>query len=395
MPIPRDIKPCAYRGVRFEALDVGETTGRRIIVDEYPQRDTPNTGDIGRKVRRWRLAAFLVRTSGETWDDLQARKRELINACNTKGAATLVHPTDGDLKVRCETCDVTQQAQSLDYIEFALEFVEAGVPFVASASSGAKATNYATALRTVTRAAYAARRGFVGMSDRVRTLLSGSLIDKADAVFALAGTTSGADVTDFRDTVAAIRSAEAQMLDDAEAHADAWQQAFTDLADPESPRNLLPSLVNATIDSQAAIADAINDDETAAFGNAAALDYMVATACASVACDLAASADYAAYDDAIAARDALADNLDTLLGYASDTDTYAALMDLQAAMSAAITEEAVDLPRLRSLTVNGRRTALALAWQLYGDPDRADEIVDRNAIADPNAVTGTIQVLTE
>jgi prophage DNA circulation protein len=64
-------------------------------------------------------------------------------------------------------------------------------------------------------------------------------------------------------------------------------------------------------------------------------------------------------------------------------------------MSAAITEEAVDLPRLRSLTVNGRRTALALAWQLYGDPDRADEIVDRNAIADPNAVTGTIQVLTE
>jgi hypothetical protein len=65
----------------------------------------------------------------------------------------------------------------------------------------------------VTRATYAARRGFRVMSDRVRTAMTGSLADKADAVFALTGQCTGLDVADLRASVAAIRAAEDTLID--------------------------------------------------------------------------------------------------------------------------------------------------------------------------------------
>lgn len=396
MAIPKDIRPASYRGVGFEAKEVGFTTGRRLQTHEYDQRDEPYTEDHGRATRRWKLQAFLVRGGDESHADLQARKRKLIEAIETKGAGKLVHPTDGDVgNVRCETCDITESSGGLNYVEFDISFVESGAVFQATTVQKSKASTFASRLKQAIRTAYRIRRAARSAEDKVRRIMSGNIYDQCNALLGLAGQIGGADVTAYQDAVTAIRDAHETLKDDAGELVDRWQAVFDSFSDPSSPRTVVQSLAAPLAASQlAAATGASTARDQAILDNAADTDLMVAVSALAVAGALAADASYTAYDEAIATRDTLAGLLASVALYAADADTYAALLDLQAAVTTAITEEALDLPRIRVLTVPTTRTLLEVAYDLYADPERAMEILDRNKLADPNAVSGPLYLLT-
>ena len=93
-----------------------------------------------------------------------------------------------------------------------------------------------------------------------------------------------------------------------------------------------------------------------------------------------ACADFAptSYDDAVEIRDDVADALDAesqVAADAGDVDTYLALRALRTAVVDDLTTRGAQLPRLATFTRAASLPALTLAYQIYGDTTRADDLV--------------------
>jgi len=136
--------------------------------------------------------------------------------------------------------------------------------------------------------------------------------------------------------------------------------------------------------------------------NQQAIADLVICAAAGAAVRSIANASFTSYDDAVAVRDALADDLDDQAVAASvrGNDALASDLDtLRRTMIADVTARGGSLAHLFSYTPVTVMPALVLAWQLYRDPastiDQAADIVSRNAIRHPGFVPAEpLQVLS-
>lgn len=87
----------SFKGTPF-LVDTSEVAGgRRLAVHEFPDADTPNVQDLGRKGRVIAIVAYIV---GEDYD---LREQELIDRIEDRTPGPLIHPTLGYMFVRCET----------------------------------------------------------------------------------------------------------------------------------------------------------------------------------------------------------------------------------------------------------------------------------------------------
>lgn len=409
MPLPDDIRPASFRGVPFEAKEVGRSVGRRIITHEYPQQDEPYNEDQGRAVRRWRLQAFIVgagpsansllnRPSAHPLNatDLQGAKNDLIDACESEGPGRLVHPTDGEIQARCELCEVVESASTRNVVEFILTFVESGAIIRPVTKKASLLAQIAATMKSAINLVYAARRTARDMNDKIRKVLSGDIFSAMDGALGLSGQFTGVDLSGFRGAVTAIRDSRTTLLEDTEELTTQWQDAVAELSDAKDMRTLGTHLLTGVEASQAATsATGLSIAEQAAADDSADMQLMFMVSALAAAGQYTAIETFTAYDDAISARDDVVDLVNAVEPYSDDPDLLAALRDLRASLVEAIDQESIDLPRLRTLEVPTVKTALELAYDLYGDATRALEIIDRNNIADPNAVSGTLQVLTE
>ncbi|HGO4162413.1 TPA: DNA circularization protein [Serratia marcescens] len=87
------LQPASFRGVPFNVEEDEGTFGRRVQTHEYPGRDKPYTEDLGRATRRFNVSAYLI---GDDYFELRDR---LIQAVETPGPGTLVHPFYGEMVV--------------------------------------------------------------------------------------------------------------------------------------------------------------------------------------------------------------------------------------------------------------------------------------------------------
>ena len=95
-----------------------------------------------------------------------------------------------------------------------------------------------------------------------------------------------------------------------------------------------------------------------------------------------ATASYAprSYDDAVAIRDQVCGLLDAEIVYAADngdTQAYLSLRRLRAAVVQDLNTRGAQLPRLMTVTRARPLPALVLAYELYQDTTRADELITR------------------
>ncbi len=360
--LPTSLLPALWRYIPFEAREVGRETGRRLVTHEYPNRDEPHNEDMGRRARRWKLQGFVLGEGAPAIRDL------MIAACEKKGPGPLLHPTLGLVQARCEALSVRESVDGgVNVVEFTLDFIEAGSTYSIGLIMSAVALAKTAAVNVATAALYAQHGSSASdQTARAATLatLSGKFIDResADA---------------FKDAVDGIAARADVLAGDPPAAADAWQAAFATVTDPADLRTIASTLEPQFVES-----------------GGGSLDTLLYLSALSAAAAAAAGATYSTWDDAIAIRDDLARQMDGAALYLTDADLHAALLDLKGATVAAISDEAMRLPRLRPLSVMRPVPALALAFDLYGDADRAVEIVTRNNVSDPSAVAGDLRVLT-
>jgi prophage DNA circulation protein len=391
--LPSDIRPASFRGVPFEAREVSRSGGRRVSTSALPQRDAPYSDDMGRSIRRWRLAAFIV---GTATVDEDANKQRLIEALEAPGPGVLIHPTDGRLMARAEPFDVSQSSDAHGVVSFSLQFVEAGEVVAPTAAKASQLETVSARLRTSVRTAQSVRREGLTGGAKTRDLLAGDVEDRAQALLAIGGRFVGTDTSEFSSLLSGMVDTADSLVTDSDDEADAWIDAFEALDDPPDRRTVLGRLYELAEDAIAA----------AGTGGLHGLDLELAnesrdTAIGTHTLALCASAEvlgddtFDAYDDALAVLDELLASIDLDEPLTNDPTALAALQDLRDVTLQALQDAAMNLPRLRTLVVPAVVTALELAYDLYGDATRSDEIVERNNIADPLAVSGSILVLTE
>jgi prophage DNA circulation protein len=120
------LRPASWRGVPFQVTSSDSEFGRHVVVHEFPQRDLPYVEDLGRKVRKFKIDAWVCadRTNGF---DPSGERDALIEAIEAGDVGTLVHPDFGSIQGHIINVGVKQTTtEKGGYVNFQMEFVESG-----------------------------------------------------------------------------------------------------------------------------------------------------------------------------------------------------------------------------------------------------------------------------
>lgn len=380
MPWKDKLQPASFRGVPFEVESDGMEAGRRTQVHEYPKRDKPYAEDLGRATRKVTLTAFVI------GPEYMAARDKLLGALEEEGPGTLVHPWYGSLQVSVESVQVRHHRADGGYCSFDLGFVEAGeltFPTASSATAG-QVRMAADDLSAASVADFASVFGIDGVPDFVAAAALQELTSVLGAVqsgmrFTLPGIGGliGAVLPELTSLMATPALLAGQVyglfsgllsIGDTPAYQGA---AFRSLLDTRAVAALAPTAVSGATPARQA--------QTC---NAAAIRALVRQALLVQAAGTASVMPLPVYDDAIRQRDRLTADLEAESLTASDT-LFPALTDLRVKVWRDMTARSRDSARLGTVTPAEVTPAVALAYDLYENAGRDEEIVARNRIAHP------------
>lgn len=392
--LAKDLRPASFRGVPFQVDGADMGAGRRVQVHEYPQRDKPYVEDLGRATRDISLEAFVVGA------DYVAQATRLVAALEEAGPGALVHPWLGTLTVSIKDLARVQFNNALGYARISLAFVESGELAFPTANSATSAQS-----RIATSA------------------LEGAAVADFAAAFSVDG------VQDFvvADAVAAINAAIAlvgsgkvpglELLGYAYNAATAAEGMLSLLGAPSSLGQAIANFLGvsniiATAQRWAAIGNALvraagQDDlqppvapqvytpsRQQSYTNTTATNALVRQLLLAQAVGASSLTATTVVDDAVALRNGLTAALDRESLTASDT-SYTALQDARGKVWADLTTRAKDGARLTTRTPPETTPAVVLAYDIYEDADRDQELVQRNGVRHPGFVPPVpLKVLT-
>ena len=390
------LRTASFRGVPFHYRDAGGDFGRRLARHDYPGRDLSYHEDLGRKTREFTIRAFVL------GPDYAAARDALIEAVETPGPGTLVHPYLGSLTVAVTAARLRESTAEGGAAEFDLSFEETGenrypergtdtaaaVDAASDEALIAVSTDFESAFGTAGKASW--------VGEQAQGLAGDALSDIGGAAGGLSGDASKSAA--LAKSLAAAKSDLAALAADPSKLAATVIGLISGSADfGAGGRGLLAAL--ALLDEFGG--DLAPQPETtatrrAAGANQTALVALVRRAAAVEAARASAGLVFASFDEAAATRDTLAARLDGLMlqaGDLGDDAAWRAMGALRAAMLRDLAARGSRLPRTVTVTPAATRPALALANDHYGaDPDavldRADELTSRNRVRHPLFVPG-------
>lgn len=410
------LREASFRGVAFFVEEHEAQFGRRQATHEFAQRDEPFTEDLGRKARTYAVTAYLI------GDDYPAQRDRMVAACETAGPGELVHPYLGNMQVTCSGLSVSESSTAGRVCRLQLTFTEAGE------------ARYPTAATDATRAVSSAANGLKeaakgGFLDRFLTDgFPSFVVDAAqDQLAGLSGLLSGLPVNPLAEAqaVADFFGRVSSLAEDALALVtDPAELVETVLGVIEDIRDVFGTRAGAVLQS---LVDSYSDRYSGPTGtpnrrqqqtNTDALSSVVRRAALAEQATAAVqraeeSADaigaqqdgepladglFQTREDAIAARDALTDAIDTEMEAPDASDEeFVALNSLRTEVVRGVPSPGLRLPRVAEVTPAATLPSLVVSYQVYGTASRAVEIATRNKARHPGFLTGgaPLQVITD
>jgi prophage DNA circulation protein len=134
-----NLQPASWNGVGFKVRQAGIRRGRRVVVHEYPFRDTVWIEDLGRGVRSLTFNGFLI------GDDVYQQRQAMLAAVETPNAGQLVHPSLGSIQVSLIEFSCDERWELGRVVELQFVFIDAGTnqplnPTTASSTQAATTT---------------------------------------------------------------------------------------------------------------------------------------------------------------------------------------------------------------------------------------------------------------
>ena len=389
-----NLREASFRGARFEVDDVEASGGRRVVLHEYPLRDTPYSEDLGRRAREFSVRGYIIQ--GRTYDYASARA-DVLKALEAYGPGELVHPWHGEVNVVVDDYRLRESMERGGLLELDIRFREAG--------QLANPTASADTAKGVASAASSARQA---LKNSFLSAFAPALDEIDKAVTALNDAASlameylGLPQSLIAEGLAYVQS----LIATPAAFFDALVGLFGGLLGNENGTDSGEKALAAPVpDASFSIASGEGTAplESILGGSAVitteagrVIRHTVAQVVVIEAAASTAHAEYATADDALADRDAVVEGLDTIEPAADDA-VFLGLAELRRAVVTDLTTRGAELPRVRSVTLPGTVPALVAAYRIHADAGRADEIVSRNRIRHPGRVPGgtPLEVLSE
>jgi prophage DNA circulation protein len=427
-----------WRGIPFMVDAQQVHKGRKTAVHEYPYRDAGWVEDLGRLQRVFRFTGHLI------GDLAPVMQLALDAACEIKGAGLLIHPTLGAMQVALMSCSSSVNKNAMRVISVEFVFREQGtrlfpsvvtstlnavigavsdaigafgeaiaVGFVVlAAASGAAAIGEAVGVMGSFGGACSAAATDPAASVALATALPPPNADTSygryGAGSSMARLPDGTTVASLQAQLAGQRAAVTAATGGAVYAAN--QFGGRSAAGLVSAVATLIEASRATMNNPADQIRRLTGLATFAFTDAAAgvglsgdvatvRDAMASTCRRCVLASLAlASAAYqpASYDDAVAIRTLIAAAFDveiTAAGDAGDDASYVALKALRSAVIQDLTVRAAALPLVMTLTLPSNLPSLVVAYRVYRDTTRSDQVTTETGAIHPAFLPRTIQVL--
>lgn len=140
--------PASFRGAIFHVESSQRSSGRRIVLHQYPKRNIPYAEDMGREAIKWSFTGYLILRDKGMPGGLLASMADLIGALEADDAGMLMHPTLGAMLCMCDKYSYSDKRTAGGYVEFNMEFVEAGSPASAGSDAGGNLTDAAGGAET-------------------------------------------------------------------------------------------------------------------------------------------------------------------------------------------------------------------------------------------------------
>lgn len=106
-------------------VDVGgREGGQRLVIHEFPKRDTPYTENMGRRYIAFNVRAYCIQSAIER--DYRPKRDALQRRLDEGTAGNLQLPTMQPMKVICQRYRLQEEERLGGYCVFDIQFVEAG-----------------------------------------------------------------------------------------------------------------------------------------------------------------------------------------------------------------------------------------------------------------------------
>lgn len=437
-----EYRKASFRGAEFEVTSRSWSSGRRNQVHEYPNKDIPYTEDLGKKAESYPVTAFVIGS------DYKSKRDALRKACIQEGSGTLIHPDYGTIEVICDSISIKEDYSSQRMAIIELVFIEVGEKAIPETSIdyAGQITSSAGSLTS------AAKNSFVSgfsLSDGVEGLtgLLGSISDLCTSSLDNIGTGIGyaeglaSDVQGAMNNIVAASSYALSLKTSAKAllntpnglasQIDTVFSAISSLAggysgsgasstkaysasSTSSSSSSATSASSATVTTNAfktvrELASKSNASETANTSNDDAkaekkcmqqIEQLTKQIVVAKEAEVITTIEFASAEDAeVVLDDFLTDveEVELFEDVEPSSEVMQSLRDLREIVIEYMQNIAMELPRTRSLILNGSLPSLVVAYDLYEDVNRADEIVKKNKIAFPGFIPAgkELKVLTE
>jgi prophage DNA circulation protein len=134
VPWRDELMPASFRGALFHVEAGAKESGRRIVIHQYPKKDTPYAEDMGRRVRTFTVRGYCITFPVETGlpnysVDYRTARDALIDALESStGPGVLQLPTIAPLMVVNPQYRWSEEEKLGGYCVFDMTFVEFGSP---------------------------------------------------------------------------------------------------------------------------------------------------------------------------------------------------------------------------------------------------------------------------
>lgn len=398
-----NLQTADFRGVQFETKILSVTGGKKGKAHDRPRRDGGSSSDLGNKMRKFRVQAFI---GGDDYIDL---RDNLIDVLREDGPGEFLHPTMGILNVLPRSYTLSESVdEDGGFVRFTIDFEEQNIPNEPQIVESITATT----LEDIDKSVVTASESFAEVFDAPDSATQIEALKDVNTTVDVIETSFLEDINSavqakFNSLKAVIRNTTgALLLTDVETLMKNVQdlinlpgtvaQEFNNLKDRyegfvDDILNLFPAngVTKDIRKNQCSMAEVV------AMGGIVALARTANTNTFTNRSDILSAVDSleAIYDSYIA-------RMNEYMGLFSgevSKDRYeadSAVLDLLASIIAgsisSLTQKAFLLAVERKITLTSDRTVLDLAFELYGDIDKVDELIDINQLNDPTLlVKGT------
>lgn len=416
----------SYRGLRFYTLSTSVTPGHRRAIYEIPFDDRGAASvDLGRRPRRYALNICLISAAQQSpagAENLENQIKAFIDALDQPGPGLLVHPYLGRVMVLPDdNVSINTSTDRQGFAEISFTCVESRAVVRGDAGPEQQTETRAAlpkataALREANEQAFESTWLVEGAADFVRTAHLATLDTALANLRAINSVISAALAVpgELASTIQAIALQLTDLVDVPDrlysSLAGVIESVYTtlrlvrgrlggdvppdgDTARPDAISVSISSLkqaiasVELTSGSPAPSQRDTPDREQERI-NRAALDHALHAAALAAICDAANELELPAKSDNETVRDLLLASVDALFAQEVASAVADALHDLRAAVWSRYTGRGTTVTEL---VLQDSMPADVLAYQLYGDAERMQEIVDRNGVADPGAVPAMV-----